>query len=241
MGSVSGFMAKIQQQVEVRGIEVKRIDPDGFIEKHQAKGLEQSAAQNKRFANERALKMMKKSGVSQKLLTASFDNYQVTTPGQKNALEAAKNYANKFSSDQGFIFFGSPGTGKNHLACAITNQLIANGFSVLLTTVQDLMSEIKESYRNDSTATERQAIEKFVKPDLLIIDEIGLQNGKNFEEIVLTTILDKRVTSLKPTGILTNLNVGQELENVLGFRAIERIHEGNPIVVQFDWNSFGRR
>nr|WP_250902755.1 ATP-binding protein [Enterobacter mori] len=56
----------------------------------------------------------------------------------------AKSWLNNFGSGCAcFVFSGSPGTGKNHLAAAIGNALLAQHKSVLIITIADLMTEFK--------------------------------------------------------------------------------------------------
>jgi putative replication protein len=60
-----------------------------------------------------------------------------TAPG----IQHGKSYAQNFGggSFASFVFSGSPGTGKNHLAAAMGNHLLAAGHSVLVVTIPDLM------------------------------------------------------------------------------------------------------
>ena len=50
-----------------------------------------------------------------------------------NALSKARQYVEEFDGNiASFIFSGKPGTGKNHLAAAICNELLLRGKSVLI-------------------------------------------------------------------------------------------------------------
>jgi DNA replication protein DnaC len=68
------------------------------------------------------------------------------------------------------IFEGKPGRGKTHLAVAIAYRACRNGFDALFTTAADLIDEL-------STATQtgnfRDALNRFVKPHVLVVDEVG--------------------------------------------------------------------
>lgn len=234
---------QLTKRLEVQGVKIpKGQSVDDFLANHRAVGAAQSERIIKQNRNEMCMQLMRESGVSAKLLTATFDNYQVGNTGQKNALNAARAFAMSFEKNDGqdFIFFGESGTGKNHLGCAIINHITALGFSALIMTLLDIKSKIAETYGDQGNCTELQMIQRFVKPELLIVDEVGLQKGTNHEIQLITSIIDKRKYSNKPTGFLSNIHPN-DLTQYLGARAIDRIHEGNPIVVEFNWKSFRRK
>ncbi|ENC2978140.1 ATP-binding protein, partial [Escherichia coli] len=79
----------------------------------------------------------------------SFANYQVQNDGQKYALSQAKSIADELMTGcTNFVFSGKTGTGKNHLAAAMGNRLMAKGRSVIIVTVSDVMSVLHDSYDN---------------------------------------------------------------------------------------------
>lgn len=87
---------------------------------------------------------------------------------------------------ENIIFMGKPGTGKTHLANAIGLKALLKGFTVHFITAHDL---IKELHQSKADGTYYMRIQNYVKPDLIIIDEIGFkrftQNGvDDFFEIV---------------------------------------------------------
>lgn len=70
---------------------------------------------------------------------------------QRKAFTMAKSYAQNFGAGfASFVFSGSPGTGKNHLAAAIGNHLLSGGYSVLVVTTPDLMLRVRECYDEDN-------------------------------------------------------------------------------------------
>src|SRR5690606_23131134 len=99
---------------------------------------------------------------------------------------------------------------------------------------------VKDTYRRDSTQTEAEAIASFVTPDLLILDEVGVQFGSDTEKLILFEIINGRYESMKPTIVISNLAIG-ELEAYLGERAFDRLREGGGKAVVFDWPSYRRQ
>ena len=149
----------------------------------------------------------------------------------------AKSYAQNFGggSFASFVFSGAPGTGKNHLAAAIGNYLLGAGHSVLVVTIPDLMLRVRECY--DDGQSESSLLNDLCNVDLLVLDEVGIQRGSSGEKVIINQVIDRRLSSMRPVGILTNLNHG-ELVNTLGARVMDRLQMDGGIWVNFDWESY---
>jgi DNA replication protein DnaC len=173
----------------------------------------------------RAMKMQRtfnRSGIRPLHQNCSFDNYRVECEGQMNALSRARQYVEEFDGNiASFIFSGKPGTGKNHLAAAICNELLLRGKSVLIITVADIMSAMKDTFGNRETS-EEQLLNDLSKVDLLVIDEIGMQTESRYEKVIINQIVDRRSSSKRPTGMLTNSNM-DEMNKLLGERVMDRM------------------
>ena len=191
----------------------------------------------------RAMKMQRtfnRSGIRPLHQNCSFENYKVECQGQLDALNQARQYVADFdSSIASFIFCGNPGTGKNHLAAAICNELLLRGKSVLIITVADIMSAMKDTFSNRETS-EEQLLNELSTVDLLVIDEIGVQSESRYEKVIINQIVDRRSSSKRPTGMLTNHNV-EVMNRLLGERVMDRMMLGDSLYVLFDWGSFRSR
>lgn len=71
---------------------------------------------------------------------------------------------------ENIILIGQPGTGKTHLSVALGLKALSYGYTVLFTTVWEMITTLQQS-RADHTYT--REIEQYLKPDLLILDELG--------------------------------------------------------------------
>lgn len=88
---------------------------------------------------------------------------------------------------QDVLFVGPPGVGKSHLAQALGYQAVKLGFRVLYRSIFDLVRDLIEE---ESLAGQRAALATYLKPDLLIIDDMGLkqlpkQSGEYLFEIIM--------------------------------------------------------
>lgn len=170
----------------------------------------------------------------------SFADYKAEHLGQQRALKLATKYADnfreRFEQGGGLVFCGKPGTGKSHLAAAIANQVIPTGASALWMTVMQAVRSVKETWGRDAERTERQALNEMLRPDLLILDEVGVQFGSEAERIILFEIINGRYQEMRPTILISNLPES-ELGEYLGERVLDRMREGGGAVVAFDWES----
>lgn len=189
----------------------------------------------------KAMKMQRvlgRSGIRELYMNCSFENYKIEHEGQRRVLKAAKRYAEEFNENiASFIFSGRPGTGKNHLASAIGNYLILHGKSILIVTVADLMSNMKGTFSGSSNITEENLLHHLSSVDLLMIDEIGMQTESRYEKVIINQIVDRRSSSKRSTGMLSNLD-HQGMKNLLGERVIDRMRLGNSLWLTFEWESY---
>jgi DNA replication protein DnaC len=85
------------------------------------------------------------------------------------------------------LFIGPPGVGKSHLAQAIGYEAIKAGFLVLYRSVFDL---VRDFLRDEAMGGEERILLRYLKPDLLIIDDMGLKelpkrSGEYLFEIIM--------------------------------------------------------
>ena len=185
-----------------------------------------------------------RAGIPERFRDRTLDSYAAATDGQKAALRWATEYAHQFdevlSSGRSMLFLGRPGTGKTHLGCAIGNYLLRKGATVYYSTVQRAMRRIKDTWNRDSAELEGDAIRAMTGPDLLILDEIGVQFGSDTEKNLTFDLLNERYERLKPTLLLSNL-AKEDVARFLGERVMDRLREDGGRVITFDWESHRRK
>jgi len=85
------------------------------------------------------------------------------------------------------LFTGPPGVGKSHLAQAIGHQAAKMGFIVIYRSIFDAVGELCQAEAFGETA---KTLRKYLAPDLLIIDDMGLKklpkdSGEHLFEIIM--------------------------------------------------------
>lgn len=184
-----------------------------------------------------------RAAIPERFADRTFENYIVTCEHSKSALATAKDYADRFDEviKKGtcLIFSGDVGTGKTHLAISIANEILKRDYQPVFVSVIKAMRKIKETYAKDSTVSEDEAIRYFIEPDLLILDEVGVQFGSDTEKLYLFEIINGRYEQTKPTILISNLGT-KELEGFIGARAMDRLRECGGKAVIFNWKSYRR-
>jgi DNA replication protein DnaC len=85
------------------------------------------------------------------------------------------------------LFLGPPGTGKSHLVQAIGYQAIKSSFTVRYRSIFDT---VRDFLHDEAFANQDNVMAKYLKPDLLIIDDMGIKqlpkrSGEYLFEIIM--------------------------------------------------------
>jgi DNA replication protein DnaC len=85
------------------------------------------------------------------------------------------------------LWLGPPGTGKSHLVQAIGYEAIKAGFTVLYRSIFDV---VRDFLHEEALGIEEKILVKYLKPDLLIIDDMGMKqlpkrSGEYLFEIIM--------------------------------------------------------
>ncbi len=134
------------------------------------------------------------------------------------------------SEPRGLVFIGEPGCGKTHLAVAVLQRLIENGFEGVFMDYQNLLDRIRASYDPMSGESPREAYSVALEAEVLLLDDLGAHRVTDWVEDTITSIFTHRCNEQKATIVTTNLP-----DPDMGGTLIERLPDGAP--ARFDVKS----
>ncbi|MBO4915248.1 MAG: ATP-binding protein [Oscillospiraceae bacterium] len=123
--------------------------------------------------------------------------------------DACRDYAYEFSSRSGnLLLSGDPGLGKTFLSASIARVVSDAGHSVVYDTASHIFSrfEAQKFDRGDEDDSADQDVSRYMRCDLLIIDDLGTEMTTAFVQSVLYQIINNRLITGKKTIISTNLS-----------------------------------
>lgn len=134
-------------------------------------------------------------------------------------------YSQNKTIAKGIVFFGNTGIGKSFYAASIANAVAAQGYSVLMTTLPRLASDIGFS----DTAGKFTQLKQY---SLLVIDDWGVERKTEYMDELLQTIIDERYRQELPIIITTNRSREQLVypDDDRDYRIISRLAEMTEFV-----------
>ena len=120
----------------------------------------------------------------------------------------ADNFEAALGENIGLVLHGPVGTGKTFLASCICNSVIERGFSALFLNLGAIALKtvsVKEAEREEA----REAI---MEPDLLVLDDLGVERRSDYMDEAVYTVVNARYMANKPAIFTTNLRAS-DFEN----------------------------
>lgn len=171
--------------------------------------------------NRAILRLKNDSQLGKKFQSKTFANWdmQRLPRAYRICYKYALNFDELSASGKGLILMGSAGTGKTHLASAVSNYLMDELIPVKFGTFISLLDSLKKAFRTD-----RDIISNLVSTPLLVIDDLGKEKYTEWVSQILFQVVDERYNRELPIIITTNLNL-QELKERVGEPITSRLME----------------
>ena len=104
-------------------------------------------------------------------LTKTLDQFQWNWPKKINRPQIQNLFRLNFVEQKSnAIFLGGVGLGKTHLCIALGHAACVRGYSVLFTTAIDIIHTLSAAA---ATGSLKRSMQRYLKPKLLVVDELG--------------------------------------------------------------------
>ncbi len=150
------------------------------------------------------------SGIGRLMQTQNFDSFTLDyypsadRQGMEANLRTLREFAVHFDTRRGenYLLIGGTGLGKTHLSTSVARLVIDGGFDVVYDTAQGVFSAFEAAqFGRETDAGE----EKYLRCELLIMDDLGTELTNNFTVSCLYNIINTRLNNNLSTIINTNL------------------------------------
>jgi DNA replication protein DnaC len=136
------------------------------------------------------------------------------------------------------IIMGNRGAGKTQMAICKIREECKIGGSCLYSKAFDIFLDIRSTYKKDSKDSEIDIVKKYCIPKLLVIDAIENRSETQFENQLLSHIIDRRYDDIKQTIMISNQDE-KAFAISMGPSIVDRIHESGLKLI-CNWKSFRR-
>jgi DNA replication protein DnaC len=203
---------------------------------------EREEREEREFAS-RLPQLLDIANIPKRFQRCAVNGFEATTPQmvatRESVVKYLQNLDENIAAGRSVVMAGPPGTGKTHLACAMITAIIKSGHTAIYTSVLDAARDVKSTYGNQPTrfASELEAYQHYTAPDVLVIDEVGVQYQTDAEAIIVWEIINRRYNDMKVTILISN-ETWDEMTAKLGERIMDRMRDSNGLYLPFVWESY---
>ena len=175
---------------------------------------------------ERVRTLLRQSGIGRRHEGASFESF-VATPATAAVVGVCRAFVVAFpEGGRGLSLAGPAGTGKTHLAVAVTRALIDRGISAVVANVPMLLLTFRGTFSGDHPARFDQMLDLLCSCEHLVLDDLGRERPTEWARETLYLVVNARYQECLGTSLTTNLSP-VELRARLGEPILDRLAETN--------------
>jgi DNA replication protein DnaC len=154
---------------------------------------------------------------------STFDP-EIPSKSETNSVREAYKVALRYAEDPvgWLILQGGYGCGKTHLAAAIAHQREDEGDTVFFSIVPDLLDHLRAAFAPTSELTYDALFERVRESGLLVLDDLGAENGTAWATEKLFQLINYRYNYRMPTVITTNARLMSHMDERIRSRLNDR-------------------
>lgn len=138
-----------------------------------------------------------------------------------------------------FALLGPRGPGKTWVGCAAVREFCRAGRSALYADAMDVFLAIKGTYDDGARLSQQQVEDRYLRPALLVLDELHERGDTAWEDRMLTRLINKRYAGRLATILISNQSE-EDFAGRVGQSVVDRMADGGGIIV-CDWPSLRGR
>ncbi len=183
--------------------------PDGSVDYTEVIPCNQPGCYADSFGAYERGEIIQQSGVIG--LQQTFETFNAKVPGVQKAYNAARKIADGEGDFIWLIIYGGVGNGKTHLLNAIANRAMERGCQVKSIMMAELLSELRMSIETNQVDFKMKQLKEV---PYLLIDELGLEYGTDWEREKIEELLASRWARGRFTIVATNRDIGELPERI---------------------------
>jgi DNA replication protein DnaC len=179
------------------------------LEREKQKAVLEEIERRQKEAHKEALEeAFKRACLSKRFRRRTLQSYIAADEKQSRALSAFLHLAEHFKEAReeelnGIYLFGAPTRGKTHLAAGLVNALLRQGVFCIYAKCAELPPSLRAHFRDGE---KEKVITPLLEAELLVLDDLGAEERRDWFFDDLYRILDHRMEWLLPTVITSNLS-----------------------------------
>jgi DNA replication protein DnaC len=208
-----------------------------FRYKCTCQSLEAERLEREEKARERKSKLRKESNLSAGYAKCRFVDKHITKENAEK-VDKCKRYCSAaeemLQGGFGVYIYGEPGMGKTFLAACMANELIEGLHSVFVTGFAEIEREMKAAF---GTAAQGEFVERALRADFLILDDLGAEELKREEnswaQAMVYDVINRRYTARKPIICTGNYSISEmRNQKIYPERTTQRLFESCPLSIE---------